>query len=34
VVDVEGRDGVTDPSLRPNQLFAIALPHPVLAPEH
>ncbi len=34
VVDVEGRDGVTDSSLRPNQLFAIALPHPVLAPEH
>jgi predicted glycogen debranching enzyme len=34
VVDVEGQDGVDDPSLRPNQLLAIALPHPVLAPEH
>ena len=33
VVDVEGRDGVDDPSLRPNQLLAISLPHPVLAPE-
>src|SRR5262249_1937821 len=34
VVDVEGQDGVDDPSLRPNQLLAIALPHPVLAREH
>jgi predicted glycogen debranching enzyme len=33
VVDVEGRDGVDDASLRPNQLLAIALPHPVLAAE-
>jgi predicted glycogen debranching enzyme len=30
VVDTEGPD---DPSLRPNQLFAIALPHPVLHPD-
>jgi glycogen debranching enzyme len=30
----EGQDGVDDPSLRPNQLLAIALPHPVLAREH
>jgi predicted glycogen debranching enzyme len=31
VVDGEGGD---DPACRPNQLFAIALPHPVLAPVH
>jgi predicted glycogen debranching enzyme len=33
VVDVEGVAGTVDSSLRPNQLLAIALPHPVLAPE-
>jgi glycogen debranching enzyme len=32
VVDVEG--GGDDPKCRPNQIFAIALPHPVLAREH
>lgn len=31
VVDGEGGD---DPSCRPNQLFAISLPHPVLDPKH
>jgi predicted glycogen debranching enzyme len=31
VVDGEGGD---DPACRPNQLFAISLPHPVLAPVH
>ena len=31
VVDGEGGD---DPACRPNQLFAISLPHPVLAPAH
>jgi predicted glycogen debranching enzyme len=30
VVDVEGAAGVRDESLRPNQLLAISLPHPVL----
>jgi predicted glycogen debranching enzyme len=32
VVDCDGRDGDTDPNLRPNQLLAIALPHAVLDP--
>jgi predicted glycogen debranching enzyme len=31
LVDTEGPD---DPALRPNQLFAISLPHPVLDPAH
>jgi predicted glycogen debranching enzyme len=31
VVDGEGGD---DPAIRPNMLFAISLPHPVLNPEH
>ncbi|HSJ99940.1 MAG TPA: amylo-alpha-1,6-glucosidase [Kofleriaceae bacterium] len=30
---VDGEDG-DDPACRPNQVFAISLPHPVLAPEH
>ena len=30
---VDGPKG-NDPAIRPNQLFAISLPHPVLAPEH
>jgi predicted glycogen debranching enzyme len=30
---VDGEDGKDDPALRPNQLFAIALTHPVLARE-
>jgi predicted glycogen debranching enzyme len=30
VVDVEGRNGDVDAKCRPNQIFAIALPHPVL----
>jgi predicted glycogen debranching enzyme len=30
---IDGDDGRDDPALRPNQLFAIALPHPVLARE-
>ena len=37
VVDGEGSDGAgprDDASLRPNQLLAISLPHPVLDPEH
>ena len=37
VVDGEGSDGSgprDDASVRPNQLFAISLPHPVLDPEH
>ncbi|MCW5893075.1 MAG: glycogen debranching enzyme family protein [bacterium] len=33
VVDVDGVVGAVDSSLRPNQLLAIALPYPVLAPE-
>jgi predicted glycogen debranching enzyme len=28
---IDGPDGKNDPALRPNQLFAISLPHPVLA---
>jgi predicted glycogen debranching enzyme len=32
VVDAEG--GGDDPACRPNQLFAISLAHPVLAPDH
>ena len=32
VVDAEG--GGDDPKCRPNQIFAISLPHPVLAREH
>lgn len=31
--DVVGNHGV-DAAMRPNQLFAVGLPHPVLAPEH
>jgi predicted glycogen debranching enzyme len=31
VVDAEG--GGDDPACRPNQIFAVSLPHPVLAPE-
>ena len=31
VIDGPGGD---DPAIRPNQVFAISLPHPVLAPEH
>jgi len=27
---IDGPDGKSDPALRPNQIFAIALPHPVL----
>lgn len=27
---VDGEDGTDDPALRPNQIFAISLPHPVL----
>ena len=37
VVDGESNDGAgprDDPSLRPNQLLAISLPHPVLEPQH
>jgi predicted glycogen debranching enzyme len=30
---VDGPDGKNDPAIRPNQVFAIALPHPVLAQE-
>ncbi len=30
VVDVDGIDGSVDPSLRPNQLLAISLAHPIL----
>ena len=30
---VDGEDGGADPACRPNQVFAISLPHPVLAPE-
>lgn len=30
---VDGEDG-DDPACRPNQLFAISLPHPILAPDH
>ena len=29
---VDGPDGQDDPSLRPNQIFAVALPHPILEP--
>ena len=29
---VDGEDGKDDPACRPNQLFAVALPHPVLDP--
>ncbi len=31
---VDGEDGTDDPALRPNQLFAISLTHPVLPREH
>jgi predicted glycogen debranching enzyme len=31
---IDGDDGKDDPALRPNQLFAISLPNPVLAREH
>ena len=31
---VDGEDGRDDPACRPNQLFSISLPHPVLAPRH
>src|SRR5205814_6429528 len=31
---VDGEDGGDDPSFRPNQLLAIALPHPVLDRSH
>jgi predicted glycogen debranching enzyme len=31
---VDGEDGRDDPALRPNQLFAISLPHPVLRREY
>jgi predicted glycogen debranching enzyme len=30
---VDGEDGADDPACRPNQVFAVSLPHPVLAPE-
>jgi glycogen debranching enzyme len=30
VVDCNGQSGTTDPSCRPNQIFAISLEHPVL----
>jgi predicted glycogen debranching enzyme len=33
VVDVDGVPGATDAKCRPNQVLAIALPHPILAPE-
>jgi predicted glycogen debranching enzyme len=29
---IDGPDGEPDPSLRPNQIFAVSLPHPVLDP--
>ena len=31
---IDGPDGKDDPAIRPNQVFAISLPHPVLAREH
>ena len=31
---IDGEDGSDDPSCRPNQLFSISLPHPVLDPAH
>src|SRR5690349_4678465 len=31
---VDGENGEDDPSLRPNQLFAISLEHPVLNQQH
>ncbi len=34
VVDCNGRAGTYDRSCRPNQLFAVALPHPVLDEKH
>jgi predicted glycogen debranching enzyme len=34
VIDVDQHRGHTDPKIRPNQIFAISLPHPVLAREH
>ncbi len=34
VVDCNGQSGTTDASCRPNQVFAIALDHPVLEPVH
>ncbi len=33
LVDVVGRDGSTDPSLRPNQLLALSLPYPLVEGE-
>jgi predicted glycogen debranching enzyme len=33
VVDVEQQPGVTDAKIRPNQILAVSLPHPVLARE-
>ncbi len=33
IVDVDGFPGLVDPKCRPNQVLAIALPHPVLARE-
>jgi predicted glycogen debranching enzyme len=33
VVDIEQHDGADDPTCRPNQIFAISLPHAVLARE-
>jgi predicted glycogen debranching enzyme len=30
---VDGEDGQDDPACRPNQVFAVSLPHPVLDPE-
>jgi glycogen debranching enzyme len=33
VVDVEQQAGANDPKCRPNQIFAVSLPHPVLARE-
>jgi predicted glycogen debranching enzyme len=33
VVDCDGVDGAVDRKFRPNQVLAIALPHPVLAPD-
>ncbi|HEV7732765.1 MAG TPA: amylo-alpha-1,6-glucosidase [Candidatus Binatia bacterium] len=32
IVDCDGRDGITDAAVRPNQILAVSLPHPVLDP--
>src|SRR5690606_11212269 len=31
---IDGEDGNDDPACRPNQMFAVSLPHPVLDPAH